>query len=139
LAAVTIAFAMVAASPLLHLLYSSRFDPARPMVAWALVGEFCRVGMTAWAVAALPLGGARLWVPIGLAPPVSLAIAYALLEGTGLGVVSLPVAYLGSGVASLCFGGIAMSRAGVTLTPRGVALALGCAALLAVLAWRVAA
>lgn len=138
LAAVTVAAAMVAATPLLHLLYSSRFDPARPMVAWALVGEFCRVGMIGWAVGALPLGGARLWVPIGLAPPAGLAISYAVLANTGAGVVSLPLAYLASGFVSLCFGGIAMSRAGVAPARRDIALALACAAALAALAARVA-
>ncbi|MGH7682258.1 MAG: hypothetical protein ACRENN_09765, partial [Candidatus Eiseniibacteriota bacterium] len=68
LAALTFAAAMVASTPLLHILYSSRFDPARPLMAWALWGEFCRVGMNIWAVGALPVGGAKLWLPVVLAP-----------------------------------------------------------------------
>ena len=134
LAAPTFALAMVASTPLLHLLYSSRFDPARPLMAWALWGEFCRVGMNAWAVGALPIGGARLWLPIGIAPSIGLAVSYAFLSHANLGTLSLPLAYAGAGLFSLCFGGIAMSRAGVTLTKRDLGVALGCALALAALA-----
>jgi len=134
LAALLFALAMVASTPLLHLLYSSRFDPARPLMAWALWGEFCRVGMNAWAVGALPIGGARLWLPIGLAPSIGLALSYALLSHLPLGALSLPLAYAGAGLFSLCFGGIAMSRAGVTLTKKDVAFWLGSALALAALA-----
>ncbi|HEY6050794.1 MAG TPA: oligosaccharide flippase family protein, partial [Thermoanaerobaculia bacterium] len=109
LAGLLFALAMVASSPLLHLLYSNRFDPARPLMAWALWGEFCRVGMNAWAVGALPIGGARLWLPIGLAPSIGLALSYALLAHAPVGPLSLPLAYAGAGLFSLCFGGIAMS------------------------------
>lgn len=138
LAWLTFALAMVASSPLLHLLYSSRFDPARPLMAWTLWGEFCRVGMNTWAVGALPVGGARLWLPIGLAPSVGLAISYAILSHSPLGPMSLPLAYAGAGLFSLCFGGIAMSRAGVTLGLRDAALMIVCAAALAALAQLVA-
>jgi hypothetical protein len=134
LAALLFALAMVASTPLLHLLYSSRFDPARPLMAWALWGEFCRVGMNAWAVGALPIGGARLWLPIGLAPSIGLALSYALLAHAPLGALSLPLAYAGAGLFSLCFGGIAMSRAGITLARRDVAFALVAALALAALA-----
>ncbi|HKW50430.1 MAG TPA: oligosaccharide flippase family protein [Candidatus Eisenbacteria bacterium] len=134
LASLLFALAMVASTPLLHLLYSSRFDPARPLMAWALWGEFCRVGMNAWAVGALPIGGARLWLSVGLAPSVGLALSYALLSHTPLGTLSLPLAYAGAGLFSLCFGGIAMSRAGVTLSKRDVGFWLGSALALAALA-----
>ncbi len=128
LAALAFATAMIASTPLLHLLYSSRFDPARPLMAWALWGEFCRVGMNIWAVGALPLAGPRLWLPIALAPSAGLAVCYAALSTSALGPMALPFAYAGSGFLTLCFGGIAMSRAGVTLTGRDVAL-VGVAAL----------
>jgi hypothetical protein len=134
LAAPIFALAMVASAPLLHLLYSSRFDPARPLMAWTLWGEFCRVGMNAWAVGALPTGGARLWLPIGIAPAIGLALSYAVLSHANLGTLSLPLAYAGAGLFSLCFGGIAMSRAGVTLTKQDLAVALGSALALAALA-----
>jgi O-antigen/teichoic acid export membrane protein len=134
LATVAFAGAMVASTPLLHILYSSRFDPARPLMAWALWGEFCRVGMNIWAVGALPLAGPRLWLPIGLAPSAGLALCYAVLSHTTLGPMTLPFAYAGAGLFSLCFGGIAMSRAGVTLTGRDVVLTGGAALALAALA-----
>jgi len=134
LAAPVFALTMVASTPLLHILYSSRFDPARPLMAWALWGEFCRVGMNTWAVGALPIGGARLWLPIGLAPSIGLALSYAFLSHGSLGTLSLPLAYAGAGLFSLCFGGIAMSRAGVTLTKKDVAVGFGSALALAALA-----
>jgi O-antigen/teichoic acid export membrane protein len=134
LAAPIFALAMVASTPLLHLLYSSRFDPARPLMAWALWGEFCRVGMNAWAVGALPIGGPRLWLPIALAPSFGLALSYALLSHANLGPLSLALAYSGAGLFSLFFGGIAMSRAGVTLSKGDVGVVLGCALTLAALA-----
>ncbi len=138
LATLAFATAMVASTPLLHLLYSSRFDPARPLMAWALWGEFCRVGMNVWAVGALPVGGAKLWLPIGLSPAVGLALSYALLSHSIQGPMSLPIAYAGAGLFSLCFGGIAMSRAGVTLGGKDAALLLVSAAVLAALAMWVA-
>jgi O-antigen/teichoic acid export membrane protein len=134
LAAPIFGLTMVASTPLLHLLYSSRFDPARPLMAWALWGEFCRVGMNTWAVGALPLGGTKLWLPIGLAPSIGLALSYAFLSHANLGTLSLPLAYAGAGLFSLCFGGIAMSRAGVTLTKKDLGVVLGCALALAALA-----
>jgi O-antigen/teichoic acid export membrane protein len=134
LATLLFALAMVASTPLLHLLYSSRFDPARPLMAWALWGEFCRVSMNAWAIGALPIGGARLWLPIALAPSIGLALSYALLSRAPLGTLSLPLAYAGAGLFSLCFGGIAMSRAGVTLTRKDLGVVLVAALALAALA-----
>ena len=134
LAAPIFALAMVASTPLLHLLYSDRFDPARALMAWTLWGEFCRVGMNAWAVGALPTGGAKLWLPIGVSPAIGLALSYAFLSHANLGTLSLPLAYGGAGLFSLCFGGIAMRRAGVTLTKQDVGVVLGCALALAALA-----
>ncbi len=138
LATLTFATAMVASTPLLHLLYSSRFDPARPLMAWALWGEFCRVGMNVWALGALPVGGAKLWLPIALAPSVGLALSYAVLSRSLQGPMSLPFAYAGAGLFSLCYVGIAMGRAGVRLGGKDVVLSLVCAAGLAALAIRVA-
>ena len=138
LAALTVASAMVASAPLLHLLYSSRFDAARPLMAWALLGEFCRIGMNVWAVGALPIGGTRLWLPIALSTSVGLGVMYAGLASMGVGALSLPLAYVGAGAFSLCFGGIAMSRAGVTLGRREILVAAASVAALAALAWRVA-
>jgi O-antigen/teichoic acid export membrane protein len=134
LATLLFALAMVASTPLLHILYSSRFDPARPLMAWALWGEFCRVGMNAWAVGALPIGGARLWLPVGLAPSIGLALWYALLSHAPLGTLTLPLAYAGAGLFSLCFGGVVMSRAGVTLSKGDLGFWLGSALALAALA-----
>lgn len=128
LATIAFAGAMVASTPLLHILYSSRFDTARPLMAWALWGEFCRVGMNIWSVGALPLAGPRLWLPIAMAPSAGLALCYAALSPSPLGPMTLPFAYAGAGFFALCFGGITMSRAGVTLTGRDVAL-IGVAAL----------
>jgi len=139
LAALTFALAMVASTPLLRLLYSDRFDPARPLMSWTLWGEFCRISMNVWAIGALPIGGARLWLPIGLSPAIGLALSYAILSHMNLGTLTLPLAYSGAGLFSLCFGGIAMSRAGVTLTKSDLGFVLGCALALAALARWVAA
>jgi O-antigen/teichoic acid export membrane protein len=137
LATAAFATAMVVITPLLHLLYSSRFDGARSMLAWALLGEFLRVAMNVWAVGALPIGGARLWLPVGLSTSLGLAGAYALLFHTG-GGLSLPYAYLAAGAFSLVFSGIAMSLAGVTLGLKEFGVAAACTAALTALALAVA-
>jgi O-antigen/teichoic acid export membrane protein len=134
LAALFFALAMVAATPLLHILYSSRFDGARPLMAWALLGEFFRVASYACAIGAMPLGGARLWFAIGLAQPTTLALGYALLTASGAGIVSLPLAYVAAGAASLGVAAFAMARRGVTPSPGGAGIVLGSGALLALLA-----
>jgi len=134
-ATLVVAVVMVASGPLLHLLYSSRFDPARPLMAWMLVGEFCRIGMNAWAVGALPVGGARLWAPIGLSTATGLAISYLFLSRAGVGTLSLPLSYVGAGLFSLLFAWITMARAGVGPSWRNAALVLSAAAGLAALAW----
>lgn len=134
LAALALGFTMLAATPLLRLLYSHRFDPAQPLMAWALVGEFGRVGLQAWALGSLPLGGARLWFPISLFFPVSLALTCAVFTATGAGLLSLPRAYAFAGLFAACAGGALMSRRGVTLAPRDIAVFLGGAAFLVLLA-----
>ena len=120
------------AAPLLRLLYSHRFDPAQPLMAWALVGEFGRIGLMAWSLSSLPLGGARLWFPISLVFPVTLAASYAIFIALGSGPLSLPKAYATAGLASACVGGMIMWRRGVTLGARDLMVfAAGAAALLA--------
>jgi Na+-driven multidrug efflux pump len=133
-AALALAFAMIAAAPLLHLLYSSRFDPARTMMAYTLVGEFGRVCIQAAALGALPLGGAGLWFRIGLLQPVTLATSYAAFAATGSGALSLPRAYATAAAVTFAAGAWMMSRAGVSLGARNVAVAaLGYAVLLILL------
>jgi Na+-driven multidrug efflux pump len=135
LAAVALIAARLGATPLLHLLYSHRFDPAEPLLAWALVGEFGRIGLMTWALGSLPLGGARLWFPISLVFPVTLAIVYALFAASGAGLLSMPKAYASAGLAAACVCGMVMSRRGVTLGARDIAVFAGGAAALILLAW----
>ncbi|HEY7727649.1 MAG TPA: hypothetical protein VID50_04285, partial [Candidatus Eisenbacteria bacterium] len=116
--------------PLLRLLYSSRFDPARTLMTWTLLGEFGRVGMQVWMLGALPLGGVRLLAPISLSFPLSLGVAYAGFCHAGAGPSSLPRAYAVAGGCSLLAAGWLMSRRGVTLGSREwLALAAGAALL----------
>jgi hypothetical protein len=130
LAAALLALAMVGAAPLLHLLYSSRFDPARTLMIWTLLGEYGRVGMQVWMLGALPLGGVRLLAPISVSYPLSLAAAYAVFSARGPDVTSLPRAYAVAGLVSLVTAGWFMSRRGVTLGARELlALAAGAALL----------
>jgi len=123
------------AVPLLRILYSHRFDAAEPLMAWTLLGEFGRVALMTWTLGSLPLGGVRLWFPISLLSPAFLAIAYAILNAAGAGPLSMPKAYAIAGLAAPCAGGIIMSRRGVTLSARDLAVfVVGASALLA-LAW----
>ena len=124
LAVLAIAFAMVAATPLLRLLYSSRFDPARPMMALALFGEFCRVGSQVWGLGSLPAGGTRAWLTIGVAQPLALLAVYPFAVAWGAGRLSLPCAYAGSGVASLGAALLVMGRLGVRPRPRDLGVLL---------------
>jgi O-antigen/teichoic acid export membrane protein len=120
-------------TPVLHLLYSSRFDAARPMLVWMLVGELGRIGVQVWALGALPIGGVRLWVPIGLSGAAGLTIAYVIGVHAGAGALALPYAYAAAGGASLLVAGVLMSARGVTLRARDLALLLaGYAALIAI-------
>ncbi len=134
LAAAALLATRLGSAPLLHLLYSHRFDPAQPLMAWALVGEFGRIGLVAWALGSLPLGGARLWFPISLVFPATLAIAYAILAASGAGALSLPKAYAAAGLAAACVGGVMMSRRGVTLGARDLLVFAGGALVLLLLA-----
>lgn len=139
LAALAIALAMIGAAPLLHLLYSSRFDAARPMMAATLLGEFGRVGVQAIALGSLPLGGARLWAMIGVVQPISLAGCYAAYAAAGAGPMSLPRAYATAGVFTFAAATALMARAGVSLSRRDLLLAGGLLAALAALSFLVGA
>jgi len=129
-ATLAIGFSMAAATPLLHLLYSSRFDPARPMMAYALFGEFCRVAVQAWALGALPLSGTGLWFTIGIAQPLSLAALYALFAARGAGEMSLAYAYASAGLVTLLVAIVGMRSRGVSMGRReGLTLVLALAIL----------
>jgi Na+-driven multidrug efflux pump len=133
-AAFALSFAMVAAAPLLHLLYSSRFDPARAMMSYTLVGEFGRVCVQAAALGSLPLGGARLWVRIGIVQPIALAACYAAFVAVGSGPMSLPQAYATAGAITFAAATWMMARAGAPLGWRNMTVAaLGYALLLGLL------
>lgn len=134
LAAIAIGCAMLGAAPLLHLLYSSRFDAARPMMAATLLGEFGRVGVQAVALGSLPLGGARLWASVGIVQPVALAGCYAAYVAAGAGAMTLPRAYATAGAISFVAAMALMARSGVTLRRRDLLLTGGAYALLAALA-----
>lgn len=122
-AALALAFAMVAAAPLLHLLYSSRFDPARVMMSYTLVGEFGRVCLQATALGSLPLAGAGLWFRIGILQPVTLAVCYAGFVAAGSGPLSLPRAYATAAAVTFAASAWMMARAGVSLGARNLAVA----------------
>jgi hypothetical protein len=134
LAALLLATAVIGARPLLRLLYSTRFDPAQPLMAWTLLGELGRIGMQVWMLAALPLGGIRLYAPIALSYPVVLAGAYSLFHALGAGGASLPRAYAAAGFASLLLAGVLMSRRGVSLGVRELVAGAAAVALLSALA-----
>jgi Na+-driven multidrug efflux pump len=131
LAGLAFAVAMLIAGPLLRLLYSDAFAPARPLMAWTLFSEFCRVLTVTWGLGALPTGGLKVWMPIGLIGPLALVPAYVLLAPVA-GVLSLPYAAALASLVQLLAAGVIMSRRGVTLGARELALLL---ALLAGLAW----
>ncbi|HZE19691.1 MAG TPA: hypothetical protein VE402_06175 [Candidatus Angelobacter sp.] len=136
LAAAALLVTSLGASPLLRLLYSHRFDPAQPLIAWAVVGEYGRIGLLTWALGSLPLGGPRLWLPLALLFPATLGVAYAVSVASGAGILSMPKAYAISGLAAPLVGGMIMSRRGVTLRVRDLAIFLGGAGALVLLAWR---
>ena len=132
-ASLALAFAMVAAAPLLHLLYSSRFDPARAMMSYTLVGEFGRVCLQAVSLGSLPLAGASLWFRIGVVQPVALAVCYAGFAAAGSGPLALPRAYAAAGAITFAVGAWLMARAGVSLGARNLAVGAAGYALLLVL------
>lgn len=124
LAAIAIAVALVGSAPLLRLLYSSRFDAAQPLMAYALFGEMGRVVTQAAALGALVVGGTGLWFAIGMAQPLLIAAAYACLVASGAGPESLPIAYATAGWATFAWALARLSRRGVTLHVRGLAVAV---------------
>lgn len=138
LAVAVTAFSMIAATPLLHILYSSRFDPARSMMAYTLFGEFCRIAAQALAIGALPLGGARLPLAIGVTQPAALAAGYAFFCWRGADMLSLPYAYAAAGVVTLGAAIAWMGRAGVRLRARELGALIGGLALLGFIATWVA-
>jgi hypothetical protein len=125
---------MVAAAPLLHLLYSSRFDGARPLVAWVLLGEFGRITALTWSAGSLPAVGRRLWMGIGVMQPIALGVAYVAFAQAGAGAMSLPYAYAAGGVAFFAIAMVRMRRAGVAPRVSDVAAALAAIAILTTLA-----
>ncbi len=136
LAAVVIGFAMIAATPMLHVLYSSRFDAARPMMACALFGEFGRICSQSLALGALPLAGAPVWFSIGVTQPIALGLGYLLFSRLGAGPLSLPLAYALGGMISWGSATVLMGRNRMWIGTRNLALAGACAvALLALAVW----
>jgi hypothetical protein len=100
-------------------------------MAWALVGEYGRIGLLTWALGSLPLGGARLWLPLALLFSVTLGLCYAVCISFGAGILSMPKAYAAAGLLAAILGGAVMSRRGVTLSLRDLAaFGLGAGALL---------
>jgi len=131
LAAAALVLTSLGAGSLLRLLYSHRFDPAQPSMAWALVGEYGRIGLLTWALGSLPLGGPRLWLPLALTFSVTLGLTYAVCIASGAGILSMPKAYAAAGLLGAVLVGAVMSRRGVTLGLRDmVVFGLGAAALL---------
>ncbi len=122
LAFLAIGFAIIAAGPLVHLLYSSRFDAARPLMAFALFGEAGRVATQTVALGALAVGGARLWFRIGIVQPLCVALAYAWFARSGAGTASLPLAYATAGWVAFAAAVAIMARRRVTLDGRALAL-----------------
>jgi O-antigen/teichoic acid export membrane protein len=128
------ALAMLASTPLLHLLYSDRFDAARPMMAWSLAGEFCRIQSVTWLFGAVALGRTGVWLAAGLAYPLVLAAAYPFCAAAG--PVALSVAQAGAGVASLLLTGVLMHRVGVRLRAGDLAASVAATSgLIALAAW----
>jgi O-antigen/teichoic acid export membrane protein len=134
LATLGFAFAMIASGPLLHLLYSDRFDPARPMLGWTMVGEFGKVVLMTWSLGALRLGGVRLWLLVSASWPAGMLIGYLVALAAGAGVMSLPFAYAAAGAISVSWTALSMTRRGVSLDRRGLAIVVVGGLLLAVLA-----
>jgi len=137
LATLAFAVAMLIAGPLLRILYSDQFAPARPLMAWVLLAEFCRVMTQTWGIGALPAGGLRAWVPIGIAGPLVFIPAYLLLAPVA-GVLALPWASAISALIQLVITGVLMGRLGVTLRARDLALLAAALAGLGLLARAVA-
>lgn len=127
---------MLAATPVLSLLYAPSFVAARALIGWTLLGEFARVLVVAWALGALSLGGVRLWMPVGLATTAAIALAYAWATRAGWGALSLPAAYGLGTVVALGFTAVWMGRRGVGLgAGRLIATGVAVTALLLLAMW----
>jgi O-antigen/teichoic acid export membrane protein len=135
LAALSCAAVMLLSRPLIHLAFSSRFDGAQPMMSWMLFGEYARVGMQCWIFGALPLGGLRLYVPLGLSYTLGIAGGYGVALALGLGSMSVAFAYAFAGCLALAVSAVVMTWCRVPLTPRGWLVLLAGLAGLATLAW----
>ncbi len=135
LAVAAMALATAGSTPLLRLLYSHRFDAARPLMALALWGELGRVAVQIAALGALALGGTRLWLAIAVSQPILLSAAYAYFVARGAGEQSLPSAYATAAWATLLVALALLARRGVTLDGRALLLLVAGCALLGLLAW----
>jgi len=107
------AFAAVAASPLLHVLYSNRFDGARGMLGWMLLGEFCRVQTLALLFGALALQRTGRWFAGGMLYPLAFAAFY--VASGGASPLDLARAHAAGSVAGLAGAGVVMHTAGLRL------------------------
>jgi len=85
-------------------------------------------------VGSLAVGGRRLWVGIGVTPPIAIALAYVAFARAGAGAMSLAYAYAAGGGILFLVAVARMSRAGVKPRPGDVAASLLAAALLIALA-----
>jgi len=121
LAAAAFGIAMLGAAPLLGLFYTSRFAAARPLMAWALFGEFCRVMTQLWGLGALPLGALGSWIAIGVSGPVAIVAAY-LFYAPHAGSLTLPFATATGALVQLGVAAALMARRGVRPTPAGAVL-----------------
>jgi O-antigen/teichoic acid export membrane protein len=129
-AASTALFALVAAlsGPLLHLLFSERFDGARPMLGWMLAGEFLRVQSLALLFGGLAMQRTKRWVAGGMLYPLGFALVYAW--SGGVDPLDLARAHLAG--SAIGFAGSLWLMRGAGLRLRAIdvaATALGAAAL----------
>lgn len=134
-AAAAFALVMLLSRPLIHLLFSAQFDAAQPMMAWMLYGEFAKVAMQGWMFGALPLGGLRLFVPLGLSYTLALGLGYLAALAARVGPMSVAYAYAFAGTVALVISGAVMTARRVPLTPRGLIVLLVGLAVLAAMAW----
>jgi hypothetical protein len=129
-----VSLAMLGATPLLHLLYSDRFDAARPLFAWTLWGEFGRIAAFALALGSLPLGGSRAWFQIAITQPITLAAGYLIGRHALPAAMAFPVAYAAAGFVNLGAAVVTMARLGVRIAPRAAWITVAAAAALGTLA-----
>jgi hypothetical protein len=101
---------------------------------WTLLGEFGRIAALTWSVGSLAVGGRRLWVGIGVTPPIAIALSYIAYTHAGAGAMSLAYAYATGGGILFLVAVARMARAGVKPRLGDVAASLVAASLLVVLA-----